>query len=333
MLTGGTGYIGSHAAISLLEAGHEIVLFDNLCNSKISVCKSIEGIAKKSARFIEGDVRNQDFVFKALKDNHIEAVMHFAGLKSVAESVQNPILYYDNNVCGSISLLAAMRKARIKKLIFSSSATVYGSPVYLPYDELHPTAPMNPYGQTKLQVEQILADLAQSDYEWQIGSLRYFNPIGAHPSGLIGENPNDLPNNLMPFICRVVSGELPELKIFGNDYGTKDGTGERDYIHVMDLAEGHVAMLDFLTANKGYSTINLGTGNSTSVLELVSAFERASGKAIPRKYVGRRPGDLSAYYAKAELAKSKLNWSAKRSIDDMCTSAWNYLRQQMIKTS
>jgi len=324
LLTGGTGYIGSHTAVVLSQAGHEVVLLDNFCNSSPSVLERLQIILGKSLPCIEADVRETHVVEKVLCDHKIEAVIHFAGLKAVGESVANPVLYYANNVQGSISLLQAMQKVGIKTLVFSSSATVYGEPQYLPYDEEHPTKPMNPYGQSKLQVEEILRDLAASDPKWRIISLRYFNPVGAHESGLIGEDPNGVPNNLMPYVAKVASGELPHLNVFGDDYKTRDGTGERDYINVMDLAEGHMASIGFLKNHTGIEVINLGTGKSISVFDLVSSFEKASNKKIPKVIANRRLGDLPSYYAKSYKALSLLSWCPKRSLDQSCQSVWQW---------
>lgn len=324
LLTGGAGYIGSHTAVVLSQAGHEVVLLDNFCNSRKSVLERLEKILDKALPCIKADVRDTDVVEKVLRENKIDAVIHFAGLKAVGESGEKPIEYYANNVQGSISLLQAMQKVDIKTLVFSSSATVYGEPQYLPYDENHPTKPMNPYGQSKLQVEEILRDLAASDPEWRIVSLRYFNPVGAHESGLIGEDPNGIPNNLMPYVARVASGELPHLNIFGDDYETRDGTGERDYIHIMDLAEGHMASLDFLKDHAGLEIINLGTGTPSSVFDLVSSFEKASNKNLEKMVVKRRPGDLPIYYAKASKAADLLGWKAMRNLDQMCQSVWHW---------
>jgi UDP-glucose 4-epimerase len=324
LLTGGTGYIASHTAVVLAEAGHQITLFDNLSNSDSFVASSIEKITKQTVPLVIGDVRDTALRATTLKKYEIEAVIHFAGLKAVGESVQKPVLYYDNNVDGTISLLKAMQSHSIKKLIFSSSATVYGTPQYLPYDEQHPTVPTNPYGQTKLQIEQFLHDVCRSHHGWGVICLRYFNPVGAHSSGLIGENPSGIPNNLMPYIARVASGQLSTLNIFGNDYDTKDGTGERDYIHVMDLAEGHVATLNFLEKNQGWQVINLGTGKPYSVLEMLDTFEGVSGKSISREFTLRRAGDLARCFANPNKAKSLLDWSAKRSLEDMCESTWAY---------
>ncbi len=261
---------------------------------------------------------------QTLNDHSIDAVIHFAGLKAVGESVEKPIDYYENNVTGTISLLKAMRTTNTRTLVFSSSATVYGDPQYFPLDEDHPTSATNPYGHSKLQIEEILADVAKSDPNWYIACLRYFNPVGAHDSGLIGEDPNDIPNNLMPCIAQVASGRLPQLNVFGNDYDTQDGTGVRDYIHVMDLAEGHKAALDYLKSTTGWHTINLGTGTGYSVLEMVKAFERASGRAIPFQITARRAGDIAICYAKADKAKQQLNWQANRTLNDMCESTWNF---------
>lgn len=324
LLTGGTGFIASHTAIVLLEAGHQVVLLDNLFNSEASVVSRIEKITGQPIIFIQGDVRDTSLVSAILKNNQVEAVIHFAGLKAVGESVQNPVLYFDNNVGGTISLVKAMQANAIKKLIFSSSSTVYGNPQYLPYDEQHPTSPINPYGQSKLQAEQFLHDVCRSDPTWAAICLRYFNPVGAHDSGLIGENPQGIPNNLMPFIARVASGQLPELNIFGNDYDTADGTGERDYIHVMDLADGHSAALNYLNKNDGWQAINLGTGKPYSVLEMHNAFEKASNIVIPKRYAPRRPGDVACCFANPNKAQSLLKWSAKRSLDQMCKSTWIY---------
>jgi len=322
LLTGGMGYIGSHTSVVLAEAGHEVVLYDNLCNSKHTVLDRLETITGKRPTFIEGDVRDTSKLEHALNHHKTDAVIHFAGLKAVGESVEKPIDYYENNVTGTVSLLRAMYTANIKNIVFSSSATVYGNPQYLPLDEQHPTSATNPYGRSKLQIEEVLADLSKSDPGWSIVCLRYFNPVGAHDSGLIGEDPNDIPNNLMPYIAQVASGKLPHLNIFGDDYNTKDGTGVRDYIHVMDLAEGHKSALDFLNNHTGWHAINLGTGTGYSVLEMVQAFEQVSGKNIPYKITNRRAGDIATCYAKADKSNQQLDWRAKRDLDEMCRSAW-----------
>jgi UDP-glucose 4-epimerase len=308
----------------LSEAGHEVVLFDNLCNSKRSVLDRLETITGKRFPFIEGDVRDAAKLEETLTAYNIDAVIHFAGLKAVGESVEKPIEYYDNNIGGMISLLKAMRAADVKTLVFSSSATVYGDPQYLPLDEEHPTSATNPYGRSKLHIEEMLADVAKSDASWRIACLRYFNPVGAHDSGLIGEDPNDIPNNLMPYIAQVASGKLPKLNVFGDDYDTPDGTGVRDYIHVMDLAEGHSAALGFLENHTGWHAINLGTGMGYSVLEMVRAFERASGRAVPHLIAPRRAGDIATCYADPAKAKRELGWEARRGLDEMMRDAWRW---------
>lgn len=329
LLTGGIGYIGSHTTLALMEAGHNVVLFDNCSNSDPAILKSLEKISRKKISFIEGDIRDTKLLSATLLQYKIETVMHFAGLKAVGESVQNPLLYFDNNVNGSLGLIKAMQENDIKKIVFSSSATVYGEPQYLPYDEDHPTKPINPYGRSKLFIEEMLRDVASSDPEWSVAVLRYFNPVGAHESGLIGESPKGTPNNLMPFIVKVASGELKSLKVFGNDYETRDGTGERDYIHVMDLAEGHLAALNLLKENKSCHVINLGSGKSTTVLELIHAFEKINQKKITHEIVARREGDLPAYFAKADCAKKILNWKTKRSIEEICESAWKFKKSHI----
>lgn len=325
LLTGGTGYIASHTAVILTNAGHKVVLFDNLVNSNASVVSRLEKITGVRLPFVEGDIRDTDLLASTLKSYGVEAVIHFAGLKAVGESVQNPLEYYDNNVGGTISLLNAMTEVGIKRLVFSSSATVYGDPQYLPIDESHPRSTTNPYGRTKLQIENILEDLVASDASWRITCLRYFNPVGAHESGLIGEDPNGVPNNLMPFLARVAAGMLPCLNIFGGDYDTPDGTGVRDYIHVMDLAEGHLAAVNAVSAEGApFGAFNLGTGRGQSVLEMLKAFEQASGLSIQSQIVPRRAGDVAACYAKADKAAQVLGWVASRPLDDMCRSTWKF---------
>jgi UDP-glucose 4-epimerase len=324
LLTGGTGYIGSHTAITLLESGLNVFLLDNLSNSKIDVVEKIEKITGKAIVFIEADIRNKSLISSTLKKYKIDAVMHFAGLKAVGDSTSNPLEYYDNNVAGTIALIQAMQVNSVTKIVFSSSATVYGNPHYLPIDELHPTEPTNPYGKTKLHIEQILKDLCLSDTSWKVLCLRYFNPVGADHSGLVGENPNGVPNNLMPFISGVASGKYPYVKIFGKDFATKDGTGIRDYIHVLDLSEGHLAGLNFLNDVNGWHVFNLGTGKGTSVLEMIDTFSKVSGKKIPFKFHGRRTGDVAECYASPEKASKMLNWKAKRNLDLMCASAWKW---------
>lgn len=330
LITGGAGYIGSHIAVVLAKVGHNIVLFDNLSNSSQNVIKRLEKIIGAPVPFIEGDVRNTRLLIDVMRNYSIEATIHLAGLKAVGDSVANPVLYFSNNVQGTISLLQAMQKLQIKTFIFSSSATVYGEPVYLPCDELHPTNPINPYGDSKLQVEVILKGLSNSDPSWKIACLRYFNPAGAHESGLIGDDPKGDPTNLVPYLARVAAGTLTQLNIFGNDYDTHDGTGERDYIHVLDLAEGHMAALDFLKSNTGLHIVNLGTGKSVSVLDCLQSFERASRKSIPFSFTVRRIGDLPISYADASLAQKKFGWIAKRTLDEMCDSAWHFQESQSI---
>lgn len=324
LLTGGTGYIGSHTALALVQAGHEVVLYDNLCNSKASVVDRLAQLLGQRPVFVQGDIRDTALLTEVLRQHEVDAVVHFAGLKAVGESVVKPVDYYANNVQGTVSLLQAMQAAQVKTLVFSSSATVYGNPQYLPLDENHPTSATNPYGRSKLQIEEILRDVAASDVTWCIACLRYFNPVGAHESGLLGEDPNGIPNNLMPFIAKVATGQLPELGVFGNDYDTPDGTGVRDYIHVVDLADGHLKALEFLQTQAGWHTINLGTGKGYSVLEMLQAFERASGKTIPYATKPRRAGDIASCYAKTDKAEQVLGWRAQREQDAMCADTWRW---------
>lgn len=330
LLTGGTGYIGSHAAVVFSEAGHDVVLLDNFRNSNKAVLSRIEKILGKIIPCIETDIRNTEVVESALRKYHIDTVVHFAGLKAVGESVANPISYYANNVQGSISLCEAMQNTGVKNLVFSSSATVYGDPKYLPYNEDHPTNPTSPYGNSKLHVEEILRDMAASDSTWRIVNLRYFNPVGAHESALIGEDPTGIPNNLMPYIAKVAIGELPFLNIFGNDYATKDGTGERDYVHVIDLAEGHLAALNFISKHEGCHTFNLGTGQPKSVLELLDTFSKVVEFAIPYKIKEKRKGDLPSYYADPENARRSLGWVARRDLYQMCMSTWKWQQHRRL---
>lgn len=332
LLTGGTGFIGSHAAVALVQAGHEIVLLDNLSNSQREVVDRVAQILGRAVPFVEGDIRDTSVVERTLAQHRIDAVMHFAGLKAVGESVSKPLAYYANNVQGTISLLQAMQSCGVTTMVFSSSATVYGDPRYLPIDEEHPTSATNPYGRTKLHIEDMLADLAGSSSAWKIARLRYFNPVGAHPSGLIGEDPKGIPNNLMPIVSRVAAGVLPILSVYGNDYPTPDGTGVRDYIHVLDLVDGHVSALSFLAnqSQGGCHTFNLGTGQGYSVLEMVRAFEQASGQKVPCQIVARRPGDVAACYAKVDHASAVLGWSARRGLLEMCQS--NSYFQQCLKS-
>ncbi len=327
LLTGGAGYIGSHTAVVLSQAGYEVVLLDNFCNSNPSVLERLQKILGKAVPCVEGDIRDTALVTKTLQDYKTDAVIHFAGLKAVCESTEKPIEYYANNVQGTISLLEAMKSTDVKTLVFSSSATVYGDPQYLPIDESHPTSTTNPYGRCKLHIEEMLKDIASSASEWKIICLRYFNPVGAHESGLIGEDPSGLPNNLMPYIAQVALGVLPHLNVFGNDYDSPDGTGVRDFIHVMDLAEGHLAALGYMKQQSGLQVFNLGTGKGSSVLEMVKAFEDVSSKHIPINITERRVGDVAACYGKVEKANLELGWKAKRSLQKMCTSILNFQKK------
>jgi UDP-glucose 4-epimerase len=323
LVTGGTGYIGSHTVVRLLEAGYEVVILDNLSNSKISVIDRIEKITNKSPLFIEGDIRDKSLLEKLFSDHRIDAVIHFAGLKAVGESVEEPLKYYENNVGGSISLLEAMKNANVTKMVFSSSATVYGEPKELPIKEDHPLNPTNPYGKTKLVVENLLRDLYHSSPHWNIFILRYFNPVGAHQSGLIGEDPNDIPNNLFPYIAKVAMGELESLKVFGDDYDTKDGTGVRDYIHVMDLAEAHIKALEKLPQSK-CEAINIGAGEGYSVLEIINMFEKLSQQKICYEISSRRQGDVAACFTQPALANNVFSWKSTLGIHEMCNDALNY---------
>lgn len=328
LLTGGMGYIGSHTAVVLLQAGHQVVLYDNLSNSSERVLAKLVQITGRPIPFVHGDVRHTDLLQATLDAHRIDAVIHFAGLKAVGESVEKPVEYYANNVQGTISLLQAMQLAQVKTLVFSSSATVYGEPKYLPLDENHPTSATNPYGRSKLHIEEMLNDVAASNPDWRIACLRYFNPVGAHESGLIGDNPNGIPNNLMPYIAQVATGQRRCLSVFGGDYPTEDGTGVRDYIHVMDLAEGHAAALNFLSETTGWHAINLGTGQGYSVLDMVRAFEKASGCRVPYQIVARRAGDVAACYANPKKASECLHWRAMRSLDEMCASTWHFQQSE-----
>lgn len=324
LLTGGAGYIGSHACVALLEAGHEVAVLDNLCNSSRLAIDRIVQICGKRPTFVEGDIRDASLLDRLFVDHGITAVMHFAGLKAVGESVGKPLAYYDNNVRGTLELLAAMRRASVRTIVFSSSATVYGDPASVPISEDFPRSATNPYGRSKLMIEDILADLHTAEPGWSVGRLRYFNPVGAHESGLIGEDPRGTPNNLMPYVSQVAAGRREWLSVFGGDYPTPDGTGVRDYIHVVDLAEGHLAALDWLAQRGGMLTVNLGTGQGYSVLDMVRAFEKASGRAVPYEIVARRPGDIAACWADPSLARGLLGWAAKRGIDVMCADAWRW---------
>jgi len=324
LLTGGTGYIGSHTAVDLVKAGHKVVLFDNLSNSCRDVVGRLERITNQSIPFVEGDIRDTLLLSKTIKEKKVDAVIHFAGFKAVGESVKRPLEYFDNNVGGTISLLEAMQENQVKMLVFSSSATVYGEPQYLPIDENHPTSATNPYGRTKLHIEEILQDVVASDSAFGVVCLRYFNPVGAHESGLIGESPDGTPNNLMPFVSQVAVGKRAKVNVFGDDYPTVDGTGVRDYIHVLDLASGHLTAINFLASTKGWHAINLGTGYGSSVLEMIGQFASSSDRSIPYEVVGRRLGDVASCYASAEKAEKLLKWKATRDLKSMCSSAWKW---------
>ncbi|WBY64429.1 MAG: UDP-glucose 4-epimerase [Thermocaproicibacter melissae] len=328
LITGGTGYIGSHTCVELLNNGYDIVVMDNYSNSSPSVAGQITRITGKEFPVYECDMLDYDKFEKIFEENKIDAVIHFAGLKAVGESVAKPLEYYHNNITGTLNLLRLMKKYGVHRLVFSSSATVYGMNNKAPFTEDMPLSCTNPYGYTKLMIEQILRDTCVADKSWKVALLRYFNPIGAHPSGLIGENPNGIPNNLMPYIMKVAVGKLPELGVFGNDYPTPDGTGVRDYIHVCDLAAGHVKALQKLDSLDGARAFNLGTGKGSSVLEVVHAFERASGVKIPYKIKPRRPGDIATCYADCTRAKTELGWEAKYTLEDMCRDSWNFIRNQ-----
>ena len=327
LVTGGLGYIGSHTVIELLDNGYEVIVIDNLSNSKIDVIDKIKKITNRDITFYQGDVCDKIIIEEIFSSNEIDAVIHFAGYKAVGESVKKPLMYYRNNIDSTLSLCEEMGKYNVKNIVFSSSATVYGNPKALPIKESfevgHAT---NPYGETKIINEKILSDIHISDPEWNIAILRYFNPIGAHKSGLIGEDPNGIPNNLMPYIVKVATKELKELSIFGDDYDTKDGTGVRDYIHVVDLAKGHIKAVEWVLKGNGIDAFNLGTGNGYSVLELVEAFKKYNNIDVPYKIVGRREGDIAACYADASYAKAKLNWSALYGIEDMVKDSYNFVK-------
>lgn len=327
LVTGGAGYIGSHTLIELLAVNEEVVVLDNFSNSSKAAIERVESIAKKTITFYEGDIRDSNLLDSIFLEHDINSVIHFAGLKAVGESVAKPLKYYENNVSGTITLCEAMVRANVKNLVFSSSATVYGDPASLPIDESFPRSATNPYGQSKLMVEHVLEDLAKADDNWNIAILRYFNPVGAHSSGMIGEDPNDIPNNLMPFISQVAVGKRDCLSVFGSDYNTHDGTGVRDYIHVVDLARGHLKALEKLNTDCGLVIYNLGTGQGYSVLDMVNTFEKACDKAINYKLVERRPGDIAACYANPEKAANELGWEATHTLEDMTASSWHWQSQ------
>ena len=326
LVTGGTGYIGSHTCVELLNEGYEVVVFDNLYNSKIDVVDKIEKITGKKITFYKADMLDKESMRPVFEEHTFDAVIHFAGLKAVGESVAKPLLYYQNNITGTLNLCELMNEYGCKRIIFSSSDTVYGSPKTVPITEDFPLSTTNPYGSTKLMLEGILSDLCVPDEEWSVVLLRYFNPIGAHESGLLGESPNGIPNNLMPYIMQVAVGKLPELGVFGDDYDTPDGTGVRDYIHVVDLAKGHVNAVKKATSDNGVNIYNLGTGNGYSVLDIVKAFEAANGVKIPYVIKDRRPGDIAICYADPKKAKEELGWEAKYDLRRMCEDSWRFAR-------
>lgn len=324
LVTGGAGYIGSHTCVELLEAGHDVVVLDNLVNSHRAALQRVAEIAGRAPVLERADINDADALDRIFTAHRFDAVVHFAGLKAVGESVEQPLRYYRNNVGGTVVLCEAMHAHGVRKLVFSSSATVYGDPASVPITEDFPLGATNPYGWSKLMIEQILRDLAVADSGWHIALLRYFNPVGAHASGLIGEDPQGIPNNLMPFVTQVAAGVRDRLNVFGDDYPTPDGTGVRDYIHVVDLARGHLAALDYLSGHEGARAFNLGTGRGYSVLEMIGAFERVTGQSIPYRVVERRPGDVASCYADPSLAQRELGWQAQRGIDDMVRDAWNW---------
>jgi UDP-glucose 4-epimerase len=329
LVTGGTGYIGSHTVVELLNAKHNVIIVDNFSNSSSEVLTRIEKITGRKPKFYYGDVQDRKKLNKIFQENRVEAVIHFAGLKSIGESVKEPLAYYHNNIVSTLTLLEVMKENSIKQLIFSSSAAVYGQPETLPLTETSRVGVgiTNPYGRTKYMIEEILNDLLVSDRRWAITSLRYFNPIGAHVSGLIGEDPNDIPNNLLPYITQVAVGKLDKLKVFGNDYDTPDGTGIRDYIHVVDLAKGHVAALEWFKASDKVDVYNLGTGKGASVMEVLHAFEKTCGKTIPYEIAGQRPGDIASCYADVSNAKAKLKWQTKKTLEEACVDSWRWQSQ------
>lgn len=327
LVTGGAGFIGSHTCVELINAGYEVVIVDNLSNSKYEAVNRIEKITSKKVKFYEADILDKDALNKIFDENKIEAVIHFAGLKAVGESVSIPLKYYHNNITGTLILCEVMKEHNVKKMVFSSSATVYGNPKTVPIKEDFPLSTTNPYGSTKLMIENILRDLYVSDNEWSIALLRYFNPIGAHESGLLGEDPNGIPNNLVPYIAKVAQGSLEQLSVFGNDYPTHDGTGVRDYIHVVDLSLGHIKALEKVLNSTGADAYNLGTGTGYSVLDVVKAYEEASGVKVNYKIVDRRPGDIAECFADPEKSKKELGWTAKLDIKKMCEDSWNFTKK------
>lgn len=329
LCTGGAGYIGSHTCVELLEAGYAVVVIDNLCNSSADSLERVKRITSKDLVFYQADIRDSEVLDRIFSHYEIETVVHFAGLKAVGESTQIPLDYYENNIAGSVNLLQAMKRHAVKNIVFSSSATVYGDPHKVPIKEDFPTSATNPYGRSKLVIEEILQDLFKSDHDWRIALLRYFNPVGAHESGLIGENPKGIPNNLMPYIAQVAGGKLEWLNVFGNDYPTRDGTGVRDYIHVVDLARGHLAALRYLVGREQGEVLvtNLGTGNGYSVLEMVRAFEQAAGVQVPYRIVARRPGDIAECFADTSYAAQVMGWRAEFGLEQMCQDGWRWQKR------
>lgn len=327
LVTGGTGYIGSHTCVELIKAGYNVVIVDNLYNSKKVVLDRIEKITGTKPKFYEVDILDREGLEKVFEENKIDGVIHFAGYKAVGESCEIPLTYYKNNISGSVNLYEVMKNAGVKTVVFSSSATVYGDPASVPIKEDFPLSTTNPYGTTKLYNEQILTDVSKADSEWSVMLLRYFNPIGAHKSGLLGETPNGIPNNLVPYVAQVATGQREYLRVWGNDYNTIDGTGVRDYIHVVDLALGHIKAVEYALKHKGVEAVNLGTGIGYSVLQVKDAFAKACGKEIPYKIMDRRPGDIATCYADTTKAKEILGWSAQYGIDEMCQDGWNFTQQ------
>lgn len=330
LVTGGAGYIGSHTCVQLLDDGYTVVVIDNLSNASKESLNRVKQLSGKSVHFYEGDISDERFLEQIFDRHPVDAVIHFAGLKAVGESSEVPLAYYENNVVGTVTLMRVMERYHVKRMVFSSSATVYGMPDRVPIVETSPLRVTNPYGRTKLMIEDIMRDVAFADSRWSIALLRYFNPIGAHPSGMIGEDPNDTPNNIMPYITQVAIGRLQQLRVFGNDYPTSDGTGVRDYIHVMDLANGHLKALSYTFSHTGIEAFNLGTGSGYSVFQLVEAFEKATSESIPYEVVERRLGDTATCYADASKAENLLNWKAHLSIEDMCRDAWTWQSQNPI---
>ena len=328
LVTGGAGYIGSHTCVELLQAGHDVIIADDFSNSGFEALQAIESITGKAPLFYEIDVAGYRALRSLFAENSIDGVIHFAGYKAVGESVEKPLMYYQNNLCTTMNLCRVMEEFGVFRLVFSSSATVYGLNNPIPYKEEYPAGAVNPYGQTKVMIEQMLRDLAAADARWSISLLRYFNPIGAHPSGLLGEQPKGLPNNLLPYISGVATGKLPCLNIFGDDYETRDGTGVRDYVHVVDLAEGHLAAMDYVMNHSGVDAVNLGTGRGSSVLEVLHAYEKACGRKLPYCIAPRRAGDIGEFYADPAKAKAVFGWQAKRDLDQMCADSWNFAGRQ-----